>query len=84
MLVTLIKTANSFDNNLGFSVLNPIIFGGHMIIINKNKPFYIDKKNKVIRMGNFTGTGKEIEYDDESLLSIFNNVQKPISKKSSS
>lgn len=52
-----------------------------MIIINKNKPFYIDKKNKVIRMGNFTGTGKEIEYDDESLLSIFNNVQKPISKK---
>lgn len=52
-----------------------------MIIINKNKPFYIDKKNKVIRMGNFTGTGKEIEYDDESLLSIFNNVQKPISIK---
>lgn len=50
-----------------------------MVIINKNKPFYIDKKNKVIRMGNFTGTGKEIEYDDESLLSIFNSIQEPIS-----
>lgn len=50
-----------------------------MLIINKNKPFYIDKKNKIIRMGNFTGTGKEIEYNDESLLSIFNNIQRPIS-----
>lgn len=50
-----------------------------MLIINKNKPFYIDKKHKIIRMGNFTGTGKEIEYDDESILSIFNNIQVPIS-----
>ena len=50
-----------------------------MIILNKNKPFYIDKKNKVIRMGNFTGTGKEIEYEDESLLSIFNNLKNSIS-----
>ena len=50
-----------------------------MVIINKNKPFYIDKKNKVIRMGNFPDTGKEIEYDDESILSIFNNVRNPIS-----
>lgn len=52
-----------------------------MLIINKNKPFYIDKKHKIIRMGNFTGTGKEIEYDDESILSIFNNIQVPISKE---
>ncbi len=50
-----------------------------MVIINKNKPFYIDNINKIIRMGNFTGTGKEIEYDDESILSIFNNIQNPIS-----
>lgn len=50
-----------------------------MIIINKNKPFYIDNKNKVIRMGNFPDTGKEIEYDDESILSIFNNIRNPIS-----
>ncbi len=50
-----------------------------MVIINKNKPFYIDNKNKVIRMGNFPDTGKEIEYDDESILSIFNNIRNPIS-----
>lgn len=50
-----------------------------MLIINKNKPFYIDNINKIIRMGNFTDTGKEIEYDDEGILSIFNNIQKPIS-----
>ena len=50
-----------------------------MVIINKNKTFYIDNINKIIRMGNFTGTGKEIEYDDESILSIFNNIQSPIS-----
>lgn len=50
-----------------------------MIIINKNKPFYIDNINKIIRMGNFTDTGKEIEYEDESILSIFNNIQNPIS-----
>lgn len=49
-----------------------------MVIINKNKPFYIDNINKIIRMGNFTGTGKEIEYDDEGILSIFNNIQSPI------
>lgn len=49
-----------------------------MVIINKNKPFYIDNKNKVIRMGNFPNTGKEIEYDDESILSIFNNIRNPI------
>lgn len=50
-----------------------------MLIINKNKPLYIDREQKIIRMGNFTGTGKEIKYDDESLLSIFNNIQVPIS-----
>ena len=49
-----------------------------MLIINKNTPpFYIDNINKIIRMGNFTDTGKEIEYDDEGILSIFNNIQKP-------
>ena len=30
-------------------------------------------------MGNFTDSGKEIEYDDEGILSIFNNIKKPIS-----
>lgn len=31
-------------------------------------------------MGNFTDTGKEIYYDDESLLSIFKNLSEPISR----
>lgn len=49
-----------------------------MLIINKNKPFYIDYKNKIIRMGNFPDTGKEIEYEDDTILSIFKNIQNPI------
>lgn len=31
-------------------------------------------------MGNFTSTGKEIDYEDEILLLIFENIQEPIDK----
>lgn len=48
------------------------------VIINKNKPFYHDETNNKIRMGNFKETAKELEYEDESVLSIFNNAKDPI------
>lgn len=52
-----------------------------MLIINKTKPFYIDEKNKVIRMGNFKDTGKEIEYEEDNILCIFNHLTSPIEKE---
>lgn len=51
-----------------------------MIIINPLKPFYIDKKNKIIRMGNFKDFGKEIEFEDDSLVKLFRLISKPILK----
>ena len=42
-----------------------------MLILNPLKPFYIDKKNKIIRMGNFKNAAKEIEYEDESFIQLF-------------
>ena len=51
-----------------------------MLIINPIKPLYINKKNKLIRMGNFKDTGKEIQFEDESLISLFNTAKEPISK----
>ncbi len=52
-----------------------------MIIINSLKPFYVDKKNKVIRMGNFKENAKEIEYEDETILLLFDSLKIPISKE---
>lgn len=52
-----------------------------MIVINPLKPFYIDKKNKKIRMGNFIDNAKEIEYEDENLIKLFENIENPISKE---
>ena len=52
-----------------------------MIIINSLKPFYIDKKNKIIRMGNFKDNAKEIEYDDNNILLLFESLKEPITKK---
>ena len=52
-----------------------------MIVINKLKPLYIDKENKIIRMGNFKDTGKEICYEDDSLLVIFKNCGNGVSKE---
>ncbi len=52
-----------------------------MLIMNPTKPFYIDKKNKVIRMGNFKYIGKEIEYEDEVFIKLFDYLKKPIKKK---
>lgn len=37
-----------------------------MLILNTTKPFYVDKINKVVRMGNFKETGKEIEYENDA------------------
>lgn len=51
-----------------------------MLIINRSKPCYIDIKNKKIRLGNFADTGKELDYEDESILSVFKNTKEPISK----
>ena len=52
-----------------------------MLIINSFKPFYIDKENKVIRMGNFKDSGKEIEYEDDSLIKLFNMLSEPIERE---
>ncbi len=52
-----------------------------MIILNPLKPFYIDKINKTVRMGNFKDTGSEIQYEDESFLTIFKYVKSAISKE---
>lgn len=51
-----------------------------MLVINKLKPFYIDKNKKVVRMGNFKNSAKEIEYEDEKFLEVFENIKKPIDK----
>lgn len=51
-----------------------------MIIINPSKPFYIDKHHKVIRMGNFADTGKEIEFNNEILITLFQKLINPIEK----
>ncbi len=52
-----------------------------MLIINKSKPFYSNKNKKIIRMGNFPSTGKEIFYEDDAFLSLFNFIQEPITKE---
>lgn len=52
-----------------------------MLLINKSKPLYIIKDERKIRLGNFKETAKELEYEDDSVLSIFNNVKEPISKE---
>lgn len=49
-----------------------------MLILNTTKPFYVDKVNKIVRMGNFKETGKEIDYEDEIFLSLINNLKEPI------
>lgn len=52
-----------------------------MLVINKLKPFYIDRNNKELRMGNFKDTGKLLCYENENILSVFENIVTPISKK---
>lgn len=51
-----------------------------MLIINPSKPFYLNEKEKIIRMGNFKETGKEIEYEDNYFLNIFKYTKNPITK----
>lgn len=62
-------------------MLNSYILGGFMLIINKSKPFYLNKMQKNLRMGNFASSGKELYYDREDLLLIFDNVKTPISRE---
>ena len=52
-----------------------------MLIINPSKPFYLNEKEKIIRMGNFKDTGKEIEYQEDAFLKIFNYIKNPITKE---
>ena len=51
-----------------------------MLLINPFKPFYVDEQNKILRMGNFENTGKEIEYEDINFLKIFEYLKQPTSK----
>ena len=46
--------------------------------INPVKPFYIDKDNKIIRMGNFPETGKLLEDINKQLVDLFNIFKEPI------
>ena len=46
--------------------------------INPVKPFYIDKDNKILRMGNFPETGKLLEDINKQLVDLFNIVKEPI------
>lgn len=52
-----------------------------MLILNTTKPFYVDKINKVVRMGNFKETGKEIEYQSDVFLSLIENLKEPINEE---
>lgn len=52
-----------------------------MLILNTTKPFYVDKINKIVRMGNFKETGKEIEYENEVFLALIENLKEPINEK---
>ena len=60
-----------------------IIFleGNMLLILNPLKPFYINENDKLIRMGNFKENAKEIQYDSDSLLEVFNNLKEPIDKE---
>lgn len=52
-----------------------------MLIINPLKPFYKNTEEKIIRMGNFKDTGKEINYEDDSLIKLFEIIRKPTSRE---
>jgi len=52
-----------------------------MIYLNPTKPFYHNKEKRYIRMGNFSNTGKEIEYEGESFAKLVALLQKPIEKQ---
>lgn len=52
-----------------------------MLILNTTKPFYVDKINKVVRMGNFKETGKEIEYQSDVFLLLIENLKESINEE---
>ena len=52
-----------------------------MLIIRPLKPFYKNTEEKIIRMGNFKDTGKEINYEDDSLIKLFEIIRKPTSRE---
>lgn len=48
--------------------------------LNPTKPIYLDKKNRIIRCGNFPETGKEIEYDNDNFPNLFKKMEKFIDR----
>ncbi len=51
-----------------------------MLIINSLKPFYKNSGEKIIRMGNFKGSAKELKYTKNELLELFRLVETPIER----
>ncbi len=50
-----------------------------MLIINPLKPIYIDYIKKILRIGNFKDNGKELKYEDDDFIKIFEIAKAPIS-----
>ena len=50
-----------------------------MLIINPLKPIYIDYIKKILRIGNFKDNGKELKYEDDDFIKIFEIAKTPIS-----
>ena len=51
------------------------------VLINPTRPFYLNKIKKSIRCGNFSETGKVIDYEDEMFVSFFKEMSKFIDIK---
>lgn len=52
-----------------------------MLILNPLKPIYKDLSNNLIRIGNFKNHAKELYCDDDSVIKLFDLLQKPINKR---
>lgn len=52
-----------------------------LVIINKQKPVYLDRKMKKVRLGNLPSTGKEIQNAEEIIFDILSMATKTISRK---
>lgn len=52
-----------------------------MLILNPLKPIYKNVNNNLVRMGNFKNHAKELVCDNDSVIKLFDLLQKPISKR---
>ena len=52
-----------------------------MLILNPLKPIYKNVNNNLVRMGNFKNHAKELVGDNDSVIKLFDLLQKPISKR---